>query len=80
MISVFGWHYPAGAEHDPRAPWNQPSDCEKCDGTGQVTVGKGDDAYLDDCPHCDGTGLEKTAAQIRAECEEEKADMERDDV
>lgn len=20
---VFGWNYPAGAEHDPRAPWNQ---------------------------------------------------------
>ena len=21
--NVMGWHYPAGAEHDPQAPWNQ---------------------------------------------------------
>ena len=24
MAGVFGWDYPAGAEHDPNAPWNQP--------------------------------------------------------
>ena len=23
MAGVFGWNYPAGAENDPRAPWNQ---------------------------------------------------------
>ena len=23
-----GWHYPAGAEHDPNAPWNQVDDPE----------------------------------------------------
>lgn len=22
----FGWYYPPGAEHDPRAPWNAPDD------------------------------------------------------
>ena len=22
-MSAFGWHYPPGAEHDPRAPWNE---------------------------------------------------------
>lgn len=30
---VFGWGYPAGAEHDPSAPWNQPDlpdECPKC--------------------------------------------------
>jgi hypothetical protein len=29
---VFGWHYPAGAEHDPRAPWNQVDEfeCVEC--------------------------------------------------
>lgn len=28
----FGWDYPAGAEHDPRAPWNQIYDeeCGRC--------------------------------------------------
>jgi len=24
MRNVFGWSYPAGAEHDPNAPYNQP--------------------------------------------------------
>lgn len=28
---VFGWDYPAGAENDPRAPWNQVDPkCERC--------------------------------------------------
>jgi len=31
----FGWSYPAGAEHDPKAPWNQedmPEDwCDMCE-------------------------------------------------
>ena len=26
MPNVFGWNYPAGAENDPRAPYNQPED------------------------------------------------------
>ena len=26
--NVFGWNYPAGAEHDPRAPWNEPIEAE----------------------------------------------------
>lgn len=34
-MSVFGWHYPAGAENDPRAPWNTPDAlpcrCDECD-------------------------------------------------
>jgi hypothetical protein len=34
----FGWNYPAGAENDPRAPWNQVD--EKCEECGLV---------LDDC-------------------------------
>lgn len=28
MRSPFGWNYPAGAEHDPRAPWNEPEEPE----------------------------------------------------
>lgn len=28
-----GWDYPAGAENDPNAPWNQP-DIEACDDCG----------------------------------------------
>ena len=56
-MSVFGYNYPAGAEHDPSAPWNQPDDCE----------------------HCNGTGRQKTRAELRAEYEEDKADMARDE-
>lgn len=26
----FGWGYPAGAEHDPNAPYNQPDEPEDC--------------------------------------------------
>jgi len=26
MAGPFGWDYPAGAEHDPNAPWNQSDD------------------------------------------------------
>ncbi len=29
----FGWDYPAGAEHDPSAPWNA-KDNEECPGCG----------------------------------------------
>ena len=33
-MSVFGWHYPPGLEHDKRAPWNQEeATCHTC---GQV--------------------------------------------
>lgn len=33
--SPFGWHYPAGAENDPNAPWNlpdadEPVKCKTC--------------------------------------------------
>ena len=32
---TFGWNYPAGAENDSRAPWNQPDApdciCDECD-------------------------------------------------
>lgn len=36
MTKAFGWDYPAGAENDPRAPWNQP-DCLQCGDTGQTS-------------------------------------------
>lgn len=69
--SVFGWAYPAGAEHDPRAPWNRPGECDACDGSGEIDGGE--------CPDCNGLGREKTRAEMREEWEEAKADMERGD-
>ncbi len=29
-MSKFGWDYPAGAEHDPNAPWNE-VECPECE-------------------------------------------------
>lgn len=81
-MSIFGHHYPAGAEHDPRAPWNQPGACEACDGDGRIILPAedGDDEPdFETCQECDGTGREKTAADLRTEMEEAKADMERDE-
>ena len=72
-----GYNYPAGAEHDPSAPWNMEDadDCETCNGRG--SIGDGDDT--DECPACLGSGREKTRAELRAEYLEYKADMERDE-
>lgn len=81
-MSALGYHYPAGAEFDPRAPWNQPGACEACDGEGRIILPAehGDDEPdFETCSDCDGTGREKTRAELRAEWEEDKADMERDD-
>ena len=44
----FGWAYPAGAEHDPAAPYNQPDLPEEC-----PTCGKPNHAD-DGSPHHDG--------------------------
>jgi hypothetical protein len=35
VSSPFGWDYPAGAENDPDAPWNQ-HDEEEDDGEGET--------------------------------------------
>ena len=74
-MNPLGYNYPAGAEHDPRAPWNRPDDCEECDGTGQVADTDGPD----ECQVCGGTGRQKTRAELRQEWLEDKADMARDD-
>ena len=35
-MTDFGWNYPPGAAHDPRAPWNIPDaeQCQECEGKG----------------------------------------------
>jgi DnaJ-class molecular chaperone len=76
-MNGLGYHYPAGAEHDPSAPYNlrDESDCGYCDGRGYVN----DQDNNNDCPYCSGTGKEKTQAELHAEWEDDKADMERED-
>lgn len=46
-----GWNYPAGAENDPRAPWNEVEPCEDCENDpGGVCINHQDpdDDYDDD--------------------------------
>lgn len=45
--------YPAGAENDPNAPWNDSRDkvCETCEGSGKLG---GNFGY--DCDDCNGHG------------------------
>ena len=63
-MSVFGYNYPAGAEHDPNAPWNQkdPEECSECGGEG--------------CEECDWEGHRNPPS--REEIEIEKADLAMD--
>lgn len=45
-MGKFGWNYPAGAENDPNAPWNQPDPrCEVC---GEYE----DNCECPECPKC----------------------------
>lgn len=50
--------YPPGAEHDPRAPWNQPDavECPDCGGTGQI-AGPDEFGNYDACDRCEGAGV-----------------------
>ena len=62
---ALGYDYPAGAEHDPSAPWNQsePEECPECeDGMSGGNV----------CCACEGTGC--VAVKSREEIAIEKAD------
>ena len=72
-MNAFGWDLPAGAEHDPAAPWNQEDadDCETCGGDGSDDDGER-------CEDCGGTGEGETPSQRRARWAEEKADAEHD--
>jgi hypothetical protein len=49
MRNPFGWAYPAGAENDPRAPYNQPYPevCEHCDS--EIDVDGCNCVYCEDC-------------------------------
>ena len=68
-MSVYGWDYPAGAEHDPRAPWNQHDDnvCPAC----------GDD--LDDDEELEDGKCSACAAQ-EDHYWEARAEMRREDA
>ena len=64
--------YPAGAEFDMKAPWNQveiePEECDTCEGMGEVVTATGFPLYTSSgakghvdkslCPDCRGSGYE----------------------
>ena len=66
-MSLFGWSYPAGAENDPNAPWNQPDpQCEVC---GEWCG----DCQCPECPKCGEAGNLKCEVNENIEnkaCEE----------
>ena len=72
------WSYPAGAENDPNAPWNQPDPvyelCEHCESGVNV------DGEI--CEECDGTAevqVNEDELSDRDQGEaENRADYERD--
>jgi hypothetical protein len=89
MSGPLGWDYPAGAEHDPRAPWNEEDaePCDHCDGEGFVTCEDCDGAGMCDtcgergyvqCPSCIGSGEGETPTERRMRLAEEKADRDLD--
>ena len=76
MSNPFGHSYPAGAENDPRAPWNQsePDSCETCEGKCTVDRGEGDE----ECPDCDGTGEQHESSREERAIEKADAEMDRE--
>lgn len=82
-----GW-YPPGAEHDPRAPYNQPEgeECANCKGSGLTNTETGEAASegerlrldVDECSYCDGTGV--VAPPTKEEIEEARAEARFDQL
>ena len=66
---IFGWDYPAGAEHDPNAPWNQrdPELCPTCNG---------ENPAMQTCETCESAGV--VYPPSRADLAAERADYEHD--
>lgn len=64
MKNPFGWNYPAGAEHDPRAPWNQKAEpeCQRC---GETLRHDDDGPIL--CRFCDAAPDEDISSQAAAQ-------------
>ena len=86
QVSAFGWQYPAGAENDPRSPWNQVDvdlcpaceggliQCPECKGVGQCW--ECDSSGKVRCDECNGTGEEHKPSREEIECD--KADRAMD--
>jgi len=48
----FGWGYPAGAENDPNAPWNEPEMPEECPMCGEPNTDEDGEPLFDDPSFC----------------------------
>ena len=61
-MGVFGWSYPAGAEHDPNAPWNQEEPPDTCPICGAANDGAEDDCFpycSDECAAKEDDGIDE---------------------
>ena len=86
QVNPLGWQYPAGAEHDPRAPYNQcdPDACPECEGgliqcpecNGVGQCWECDSSGKVRCDECNGTGEEHKPSREEIECD--KADRAMD--
>jgi len=70
--SVYGWDYPAGAKHDPRAPWNQVDRCPNC---------RDEEGTCDckECPECNEPVLELIEG-LCPSCHEKKEEPDHEEV
>lgn len=74
-MSVFGWSYPAGAENDPHAPWNQDADEDMPDDEGAYEAMCG----LKFSTQAAKSSHERKCKSCRWEYDCYKADMQRDE-
>lgn len=68
--NIFGWSYPAGAENDPNAPWNQTDEyTEECPVCGNMNCDEQGNPLFDEDPSFCSSECLDTYIRI----EEEKA-------
>ena len=70
MKNPFGYWYPAGAENDPNAPWNEEDHAPACPLNEEWQCDKCKIEDLEDCPH----GEECICAQLDEDAKSDAAD------
>lgn len=64
----FGWSYPAGAENDPLAPYNQPDELEECPICGEPNSDDdGNELFADDPSFCSRECYDKFMRRVEDE-------------
>jgi len=69
----FGWSYPAGAEHDPNAPYNQPDLPDECPQCGEPNYDEDGDPLHDGIfcsKECEDVYMEPDPPDLREDWED----------